>query len=321
VIQQLLTISHHTFTASIRQPILVVLIMIAAGALALNPSVAAFTLYDDNKLMIDMGFSTLFLIGMLMAVFTATGVLGEEVESQTALTVISKPVARPIFVLGKYLGVSAAIAVAFWTLCGIFLLTVRHRVLQTASDSFDGPVLLLGCGAALIALVAATLGNYLYRRSFTSCFVLTLFMMMTVAWLLVLLIDPQWQFQNPSIDLNPQIMIGLILIFQAVLILTAVAVAAATRLGQMLTLMVCVGVFVLGLLNDYMFGRFAATNLLAKLCHVVAPNLQLFWPADALTQGYSFSIDYVGLICTYTLLYIISLLGLAIALFQRREIK
>lgn len=321
MIQQLFTISRHTFIASLRQQILVVLIFIAAIALVLNPSLAAFTLDDDNKLLIDMGFSTLFLIGLLMAAFTATCVLGEEVDNHTALTIVSKPVARPVFVLGKYLGVSAAIAVAYWIMCGIFLLTVRHRVMQTASDSLDGPVLLLGTLAVLLAVGIAVGGNYLYRRPFTSSFVLIFFVSITVAWLLVLLIDPQWHFQAPTMDLNPQIMIGLLLIFQALLVLTAVAVAASTRLGQMLTLMVCVGAFLLGFLNDFLFGRFAETNTIAWICYRVTPNLQLFWPADALTQNHNFTIGYVGLVSVYAALHIIALLALAVALFQRRELK
>lgn len=321
MIQQLLTICRHTFVASLRQPILVALLGIATLALVLNPALAAYTLDDDNKLLIDMGLSTLFLTGLLMAAFTATGVLGEEVEGKTAVIVVSKPVARPVFVLGKYLGVTGAIAVVFWALCGIFLLTVRHRVMQTAVDSIDGPVLLFGAIAGLLAMAGATLANYFYHRDFTSSFVLGFCALITMAWVLVLLVDKQWQFQSPITDLQPQIMIGLLLVFEAVLILTAVATVASTRLGQLMTLIVCIGGFVLGLLNDYMFGQFAQTHPVAMACHMVMPNLQLFWPADALTQGHPFNPAYVGLVTAYAWLYTSALLGLAVALFQYREIS
>ena len=83
MIQQLFTISRHTFIASIRQPILVAADFDRDDCAGAQPSLAAFTLDDDNKLLIDMGFSTLFLIGLLMAAFTATGVLGEEVDNHT----------------------------------------------------------------------------------------------------------------------------------------------------------------------------------------------------------------------------------------------
>ncbi len=320
MIRQLLTISRHTFVASIRQPVIVVLLWIATMALVLNPALAAYTLDDDNKLLIDMGFSTLFLAGLLMAVLTTTGVLGEEVEVKTAQIVVSKPVARPVFVLGQYIGVCAAIAVVFWALCGVFLLTVRHRVLQTAADPFDGPVILFGASAGLLALTGATLANYFYHRAFTSSFVASLSVLITVAWAMVLLVDKRWDLQTPMTDFEPQIMIGLLMIFQAVLILAAVAVAASTRLNQLMTLIVCVGGFLLGLLNEYMFGRFANTNPLALIGHVLTPNLHLFWPADAVTQHQPYTLGYVGLVTAYAALYTTALLGLAVALFQRREI-
>lgn len=317
MIQQLFTIIRHTFLESIRQPIFVVLILIAALALVLNPSLAAYTLDDDNKLLIDMGLSTLFLAGLLMAAFTATAVLSNELENRTALTVVSKPVQRPVFILGKYLGVSAAIAVAYWALCVIFLLTVRHRVMQTAATPFDGPVLVFGLGAAAIALAGATLGNYFYQTAFTSSFVLGLSALMTGAWVLVLMIDKQWMFQSPMVDLSPQLMVGLLLVLEAVLILTAVAIAASTRLGQLMTLTACVLVFVLGLISDYLSSRLSTPYM---PLYWITPNLQLFWPADAMTQGHRFTGGYVGLVTGYTALYVAAMMGLAVSLFQQREL-
>ena len=320
MIEQLFTISRHTFIESIRQPIFVVLLLVSALALVLNPSLAAYTLGDDNKLMIDMGLSTLFLTGLLLAAFTATGVLSDELENKTAMTVISKPVSRPVFVIGKYLGVSGAIAIAFWILAVIFLLTARHRVLQAASDPFDGPVLLFGITAAVVAFAAAMMSNYFYHRPFTSTFVMLICAFMTLSWFLVLLVDKKWQFQSPSVDFDTQMMIGLLMIFEAVLILAALAVAVSTRLGQIMTLTVCAAVFGLGLISDYLFGRFAQQYIVAKAFYLFVPNLQLFWPADALTQGHSFTVGYLGLVTAYSFLFTIALMGLAVCLFQQREI-
>ena len=108
--QQLLTLSRNTFIESIRQPIYVVLIFVGSIGLWLNTHLAAYTFGNDNKMMIDLGLSTLFLIGLALAAFSATGVLSAEIENRTVLTVVSKPVGRPLFVVGKYLGVAAAIA-------------------------------------------------------------------------------------------------------------------------------------------------------------------------------------------------------------------
>ena len=80
---QLVTIARNTFTESIRQPIFAVVLLVAGLALSLNPSLSAYTLEDDNKLLIDMGLSTLFLAGLALTAFTATSVLSNEIQQRT----------------------------------------------------------------------------------------------------------------------------------------------------------------------------------------------------------------------------------------------
>ncbi|MCH2162372.1 MAG: hypothetical protein MK085_10930, partial [Phycisphaerales bacterium] len=119
------------------------------------------------------------------------------------------------------------------------------------------------------------------------------------------------------------------------LVLTAIAIAASTRLGQVLTLLVTVGFFVLGLLSDWLLGRkieeLAATfNTLGtgdqvffwflKAAYAIVPNFQVFWLADAITQEASIPADYLAWTIPYGLLLIVICLSLAIFLFQRREV-
>jgi len=325
--EQLLTIGRNTFLESIRQPIFVVLLFVTSLALSFNPMLSAYTLDNDNKLMVDMGLSTLFLSGLLLAAFTATGVLNREVQNKTVLTVVSKPVSRPTFVIGKFVGVAAAITVAFWILGIIFLLTVRHKVLQTAADHFDMPVITFGGLAVLGAVAVATAGNYFYHWVFTSTLVGVVSILLGIAILLVLVIGPEWQFQSPAYEFgqegampNGQLLVGMILILQGLLFVTAIAIAASTRLGQVMTLMVCFGVFILGLISDYMLGRFAETSLISDIFYRIIPNVQLFYPADAITQGRPIPGMYVAWVTGYTALFIAAVLSLAVALFQTREV-
>lgn len=354
MIQQALTIARNTFTESIRQPIFAVLILVGAAAMVLNQQLAAYTFTDDNKLLIDMCLSSIFLIGLLLAAFTATGVLSSEIENRTVLTVVSKPVARPTFVLGKFLGVAGAIAVAYYILVLFIVFALRQRVMTTASDHIDWPVVLFAFGGGLVALGLATAGNYMFRWVFASSFVLTLAVVETLALLMVLLIDKDWHFQSPLAEFVAdggqltQVLVGLVLVFEAVLILTAVAITASTRLGQIATLLICLGVFFIGLVSNSLS---AWTNdliglapdigpgqsllaiftadiswgmmfvcLLAKLTYLVLPNLQFLWPADAITQGNPFSLSHVATVTGYAALYITVVLCVAVSLFQTREV-
>lgn len=324
--QQLLTIARNTFTESIRQPIFAVVMLAATLFLVLNPSLAAYTLEDDNKLLTDMGFSTLFLAGLALAAFTATSVLSAEIEHKTVLTVISKPVSRWLFVLGKFIGVSGALAVAYWTLSLVFLLSLRHRVMQTASDPIDWPVWTFGMIALVGALSWAVLGNYLYRRVFTSNFVVAAAILTTIGYFCVLMIGKGWMFQPIGTEFVVdesqlfQVIVGLVMIFEALLILCALAIACSTRFGQVMTLATCVVFFLFGLISDYLLGRFSGQNAFADVLYRVSPNMGFFWPADALSQGHDITAGYVALLTAYAIGYCGFLLGLAITLFESREV-
>ncbi len=354
MLQQLFTIAHNTFTEALRQPIFVVLILLGTLAMVINPQLAAYTMEDDNKLLIDMGLSTIFLVCLLLAAFTATGVFSNEIENKTVLTVVSKPVSRPLFVVGKYLGVASAIAVAYYILSTVLVLTIRHRVMSTASDHFDMPVILLGFGGALVALIVATVGNYLYRRVFSSTLAICLLVTQTLGLALVLVIDKDWAFQSPLTDFAAHdgelghVVVGLGLVFQAVLILAGVAVAASTRLGQVMTLLICFGVFLLGLASNSLSqlvnaklsipvstGYYQSLQAIfhadvalhqkiiytaAKLLYMLMPNLQFLWPADAITQNTPISAGLFGMVSAYAALQILAIIAIAVALFQNREV-
>jgi hypothetical protein len=313
-------IAANAFRESIRQPVHAVLIAAGLLALLLNVNVAAYTLEDDNKLLVDMGLSTLLLVGMLLAAFTATATLSREIETQTVLVVVSKPVPRWTLVVGKFLGVAAAIGLAYWLLAVTFLITVRHRV-QTSvrvEDTYDGPVLAFGLAAAVLAVGISAAANYLYRRSFPATFSVVAACAATAAWGLVSCVSRSWRLQHPATDQDPQLAIGLAMVFLAVLVLAAVAVAASTRLGRLATLLVASGTFLLGLVGEYLLAMTDA-RLAAPLAAIV-PNLQLFWPADALTQGHAIPVWHLGWLAAYAAALVTAALSLAVLLFQSRDV-
>ena len=320
MISRVLTIARSTFLESIRQPVFTILLVGGGLALVLNTNLAAYTLEDDTKLLVDLGLSTIFIIALLLCAFTATNVLSREFENKTALTIISKPVSRPAFIVGKYLGVSASITVAFWILTVIFLLTVRHRVREAAYEDHDVPILLLGIGASLMTALIAGLANYFYRWVFTSTFICTGLVLMTLAWGASLIIARNWAWQHPMTDINPQLLLGLVMVLLAALVLSAVALLCSTRCGQVLTLVICTGTFLVGLVSEYFLGTLLTQSRGWYPLYVAIPNLQMFWPAEALTQGNHIPVSHVLMLAGYAGAMIVALLSFAIAAFQTRDI-
>lgn len=322
---KLLAITANTFTETVRQPIFNVLLWIAIGMLMITPAIVGFTLESegDAKMAKDIGLATLLLYGLLASAFSATGVITREIESQTVLTVVSKPVSRPLFLFGKYLGVAGAVLLGYFLLCIVLFMTARHGTMPTAADKYDQPVLIFGGIALLVSVVAATFSNYVYGWHFPSTLLAWILPLATVALIGVLGVSKEWEVQSLTTDFGDmQLPYAVAMVFSGVLILTAFAVALATRFSQVLTLMLCSGVYMLGLLSDYYFGQAAAAGdaWLFQLLYAVTPNFQFFWAGDALTQDLTIPAIQVGRVALYAVLYSLGILSLGVALFQTREV-
>ncbi len=265
---QPLTIARNTFVESLRQPVVLLLVVLSGVFQVFNTWNSGFSMGQesatevkgDDKLLLDIGLATVFVIGTLLAGFIATAVVSREIENKTVLTVISKPVGRPVLILGKYLGVLGAILLALVAMFGFLLIALRHGVMSTAADGLDGPALVFGLSAVGLALVIGAWCNFFYGWSFPQITLSVLVPLVVVAYLLVLFFSKKWQPQPLTNDLKPQILVACLCLGFAVTVLTAVAVAASTRLGQVMTIVVCLGVFIVALLSNHLFGRHVFNN-------------------------------------------------------------
>ncbi|MFM7133632.1 MAG: ABC transporter permease, partial [Planctomycetota bacterium] len=134
VLEQLLAIARNTFLESIRQPIVLVVFAAATLLVVMSNPFSAWTMQDDQRMFVDIGLSTVFLSTAVLASFIATNVLSREIENRTVLTVVSKPVPRPVLIVGKFVGVSVAMNVTLLALGLVFMLVEVHGTLQTARD-------------------------------------------------------------------------------------------------------------------------------------------------------------------------------------------
>lgn len=369
IIEQLLAISRVTFAESIRQPVVAVIALAGVIILILSNPLSTFTMEDDQRMLIEVGLSTTFLAGLLLAVLLATSVLTREIENRTVLTVVSKPVERPVLLLGKFLGVLGAILASYAFLACVFMLVVRHGVMPTVATPYEAPVLAFGIGAAVLTLGFATFANYFYGWSFGATTVLTGIPLLLIAFLATLpfkhdfsvlpLNPPPSTIPGYTPDdlgrfviknLNLELWKAIVLAGVGLTVLTAFAVALSTRLGLVLTLVSTVGIFVLGLLSDWVLARRIAslekvfeanpggswwdvdhlTWGAFRTLQAIIPNFQTFWLVDAVnqkkpivffaTQSEGEAQAYGLMVLAYGAVMTIMALALGALLLQRREV-
>ncbi len=318
---KLRAIAGNTFLETIRQPIFGVVLVTTLVLMILNVGLAGFTLDDDDKLLTELGLSTLLLSGLFLASFSATSVLTREIENKTVLTVVSKPVSRSVFLAGKYVGLLAALSLAFYICFLGFFLTVQHKVLQRSADPWHMPVIVFGFGSVIISCAVAGFRNFLTGKEFVTTALWLGTPLLTLAAILSCLFGRQWELQ-PFMKGLPDtgILIAAFLVFCTVIMLAAIALAASTRVGQVMTLLICLAVLMAGLISDYLFSSLAHSSVLAAAIYRHLPNFNFFWVVDAVNNELPIPLDYIAYCVLYAFLWAGAALVAGVALFQRREV-
>jgi ABC-type transport system involved in multi-copper enzyme maturation permease subunit len=128
-------IADATAKETISQPIFVLLTVIGVVALVSYVFIPYNTFGEDVKMLKTSGMTTIKILAIIMALWTASSSVADEIEGRTALTVLSKPVGRRQFILGKFLGIVWPIVLMFIILGMVFLLTVSFKVVYDARES------------------------------------------------------------------------------------------------------------------------------------------------------------------------------------------
>lgn len=321
MIQKIWLIASNTFIETIRQPVFCLILFIAGYLIGFSPCFAMFTMLENVKLVQDMGLATIFLAGLALAVFSSYTMVTQEIEKRTVLTLMAKPVGRAEFILGKYLGIAAGIAAAHYLLTIILVLTIRVGVKGAAYSEVDHVALFAELAAVFSVLVLALSANYFFDNPFTSSAILYGLLVFTLFFVAAGFLNNKWQLQPFFANMDGQTVIACAVLLMGVLLLAAAALAVATRANFAIILVVCVVLFVLGLVSDYLFGRHAGSNVMASVAYAALPNLQIFWLADALGARKTIPLSYVCRVAGYASLYSSALILAAVTLFQEREIS
>jgi len=117
-------IALNTFREAIRDRILFLLFFFAAAALILSRLLALLTVGDRVKIIKDAGLSSISIFGMLMAILIGTGLVYKEIDKRTIYTLLSKPIHRYQFLLGKYLGLVLTLFIMLVLMTLIFLVFI-----------------------------------------------------------------------------------------------------------------------------------------------------------------------------------------------------
>lgn len=101
----------NTFREAVRDRVLYNLVFFALLMFAAAILVGQISIGIEDIVIVSLGLSAISLIGLLMAVFIGVGLVYKEMDKRTLYAVLSKPVWRWEFLLGKYAGLLLTLGV------------------------------------------------------------------------------------------------------------------------------------------------------------------------------------------------------------------
>jgi len=263
-----------------------------------SPIIPYFTLGEDMKMVKELGYDTIMLGGVLFSVLAAAISISEEIEGRTAITVMSKPISRRQFLLGKFAGILLAAMMMTGAMSVVFGLVLWYKNLHPDDINavFSAPTMAENMASSLVSWGD---GPANLTRGMV------------------------WWFS----DLGEMIP-GLILGFCQVMVLLAIAVALATRLPMILNLVLCVVIFfqshLTPMLEQVSRGRFRLVQFIAKLFDSLLPGLDFLKIGNAIVlptppNPREFAI-YVASVTLYAVIYTAIALLFGLILFEDRDL-
>lgn len=155
-----LVIAKNVFQEVVRDRILYVIgfyTMLLAIAWRVLPEFAATT---ENKMFLDFGIVAMSAMTLIVAVFVGTGLVKKEIDKRTILLLIAKPVSHSEIISGKFLGLSAVIAVLIGAMTTIYLVFLQLANIPHLTLSLLIAAIFLFLQLALMTAVAITLGVF-----------------------------------------------------------------------------------------------------------------------------------------------------------------
>ncbi|HUE88983.1 MAG TPA: ABC transporter permease subunit [Vicinamibacterales bacterium] len=89
--------------------------------------ISQLTAGQDLKIIKDLGLAALNVLGLFIAVFIGIGLVAKEVDRRSIYTLLSKPLTREQFLIGKYLGLVMTLAVNLGAMCLAFYAVLFYQ--------------------------------------------------------------------------------------------------------------------------------------------------------------------------------------------------
>jgi ABC-type transport system involved in multi-copper enzyme maturation permease subunit len=155
-----LTIALNVFWEVMRERVLYLIALFALFLVGTVRLLREFALGTEFKIITDLGIAGIGMLGLIVAIFVGTGLINKEIEQRTILVLLAKPISRADLIVGKYLGLSAVLAVVVFCSSAIYLGFLSLNQISYPFGSMAIALFFIFLELSLLTAVAIALGVF-----------------------------------------------------------------------------------------------------------------------------------------------------------------
>ena len=106
-----LIVAKYTFIEVYRSKVMFSILFIALGLFVISYVASEFAYGAPAKVALDFGFGLTSISNLIMAIFIGSTLLSKEIENRTLYMILSRPISRTSFMLGKVIGLSSVLLI------------------------------------------------------------------------------------------------------------------------------------------------------------------------------------------------------------------
>lgn len=129
-----------TWLEMVRRPLFWMIAVVAGVAIYPISFILPYnTLGEDIKMFMDIALAILLAAGLVVSLFSASVSIADEIDGKTAITLLSKPIGRRDFIIGKFVGIMGAVGLMFVLLSVVFLVAMYFKLGYDAREGASLP--------------------------------------------------------------------------------------------------------------------------------------------------------------------------------------
>lgn len=114
-------IAKNTLSEALRKKILWIFVIVALALIILSVSFSQFSFREQLTVIKSLGLGLIAIVGLLIVLMLGINLISVEIERRTIYTILSKPVKRHEFLLGKYLGAMMTLLINLLLMSVVFI--------------------------------------------------------------------------------------------------------------------------------------------------------------------------------------------------------